>query len=70
MGQRVGGAVKYNDAKSTTLCTLALHQRELGVSMRTVIEVRNLTSIGSQPKAKGLPRRTQVYKKLRITKWF
>ncbi len=62
MGQRVGGAVKYNDAKSTTLCTLALHQRELGVSMR------NLTSIGLEPKAKGLPRRRQVYKKLRITK--
>jgi hypothetical protein len=62
VGQRVGGAVKYNDAKSMTLCTLALHQRELGVSMR------NLTSIGLEPKAKGLPRRRQVYKKLRITK--
>lgn len=33
MGQRLGGAMKYNDAKSTACCEWALRQRELGISI-------------------------------------
>lgn len=33
MGQRVGGSMKYNDAKSTARCEWALRPRELSISV-------------------------------------